>query len=159
MINQDYKRLIHSFLSDRSLRFEVVEAESRCRFHFGFKGFDGAFNPLKMLLALDEDVIQVFVYLPITAESNAVEMACLVAVLNYGLKLGKFELNIEDGSVRYQFGQNVNILSADAARDALEAMIYQSPLFVDRFSNILEEVASGRKLAKDVLHELKKLQE
>lgn len=145
MINKDYKQLICSFLNDRSFRFKVMESESRCRFHLGFKGLKGAFDTLKMLIALDEYAVQIFVYIPITAEKCLPQMVDFVARLNYNLILGKFEVCHIDGRVRYQFGQNVNILSAKNARDALAAMIFQSLLFVVDVSEGFVDIINGGK--------------
>lgn len=159
MIKAEYKSCVRKFLNDRSLRFAEVEGAKRWRVHIGFSGLHGFFGRLKVILALDEDVVQVVVPLPIRiplAENVLMDrMVGYITRLNYNLKCGKFEVGYVDGTVRYQFGQHVAVLEeSNLAASVLDAMIYQSILFVDRvsrgFRDVLETVASPEQIFRNV---------
>ena len=97
-----YEKLVRHF-ADRDLRYSAHD--ERLTVTADFRGEVGAF---RLMARIDEDdsLLQVFAYIPIRATpgSRAV-IAEAVSRANFGMKVGKFELDMSDGELLYQAAQ------------------------------------------------------
>ena len=57
----------------------------------------GIFSSYQFRLYAEDDVIQIFVNLPISANEKTVEVAEFVARVNFSLKRGKMDVDCNDG--------------------------------------------------------------
>lgn len=155
MINANYKDLICRFLNKRGLKFETHDTKDRCRFKLGFSGLKGAYERLQVLILLDENVVQSVVYL----QSQIMPAASfrvmeLLTRLNYNLKIGKFEYNIDSGEVKFQIGQHVFILDGPNANGAIESMLYQALFMADSASRGIEDAIKGSYSSKEIFNRI-----
>lgn len=97
-----YEKLVRHF-ADRELRYSAHD--ERLTVTADFRGEVGSF---RLMARIDEDdsLLQVFAYIPIRATpgSRAV-IAEAVSRANFGMKVGKFELDMSDGELLYQAAQ------------------------------------------------------
>ncbi|MEY4180521.1 MAG: hypothetical protein RLY70_4095 [Planctomycetota bacterium] len=94
-----YEKLVRHF-ADRELRYTAHD--ERQTIMADFRGDVGAF---RLMARVDEDdsLLQVFAYIPIRATPGSRAMiAEAVARANFGMKVGKFELDMSDGELLYQ---------------------------------------------------------
>lgn len=141
---EKYKNIVLKFLNDTKLKYEVYETKDRCRFKLLFEGLRGAYRRLQVIILLDEYTIQTVVYLPSTIDTNA--SSCIIELitrLNYNLKLGKFEFNIDSGEIKFQLGQSIAVLESTNVGSVLEIMLYQSLFMADGASVGIEDAIKG----------------
>lgn len=155
MINMNYKNIIHRFLDKRGLKFEVHDTKERCRFKLGFSNLRGAYERLPVMILLDENAIQSVVYLPskITPDATYRVMELLTR-LNYNLKIGKFEYNVDSGEVKFQIGQHVFVLDGSNANGALESMLYQALFMADGASRGIEDAIRGSYSSREIFNRI-----
>lgn len=94
-----YEKLVRHF-ADRELRYTAHD--DRQTVMADFRGEVGAF---RLMARIDDDdaLLQVFAYIPIRATPGARSaIAEAVSRANFGMKVGKFELDMSDGELLYQ---------------------------------------------------------
>lgn len=154
MLN-NYIEKVRAFLRGRGLRYDEIRAQSHCRFKMGFSGLKGAYANLRVILSLDENIIQVIIHLPTEVDAqNSVRVMELVTRINYNLKFGKFEFNIDEGEVKFQMGQSVASLNVSDASRILETILYQSIYLADHMSRGIELAAHGTVSPKQIVERL-----
>ncbi|MGE3779534.1 MAG: YbjN domain-containing protein, partial [Pirellulaceae bacterium] len=85
--------------SSRDMQFQAVPEKNLVIAGFGGQHF--RFTTFAQLTD-DENLLQVFSYPGVVVPAGARKMiADLVARANYGIKVGKFELDMNDGELRY----------------------------------------------------------
>jgi len=94
-----YEKLVRHFV-DRELRYS--EHEERRTVTADFRGEVGSFR-LMSRIDDDDSLLQVFVYIPIRATPGSrAAIAEAVSRANFGMKVGKFELDMSDGELLFQ---------------------------------------------------------
>jgi hypothetical protein len=93
-------RSIVNYFEKQEWRFEI-KPDRPCLLS-GFQGENG--SGYKVLITIgDDELFQIFVVYPVKAHENKLgAMAETLCRANYGLKIGKFELDFDDGEVRWQ---------------------------------------------------------
>ncbi|MFM7072931.1 MAG: YbjN domain-containing protein [Planctomycetota bacterium] len=94
-----YEKLVRHF-ADRELRYTAHD--DRQTVMADFRGEVGAF---RLMARVDDDdsLLQVFAYIPIRATPGSRSaIAEAVSRANFGMKVGKFELDMSDGELLYQ---------------------------------------------------------
>jgi hypothetical protein len=97
-----YEKLVSHF-ADRELRYTAHD--ERQTVTADFRGDVGAF---RLMARIDDDdsLLQVFAYIPIRATPGSrAAIAEAVSRANFGMKVGKFELDMSDGELLYQSAQ------------------------------------------------------
>lgn len=118
-----------AFLQFDSWRYEEIPAENAVR--FGFTGRNARFECFGR--ANEEHEIFVFyTVIPIlTPESQRVQVAELIARINYGLNVGNFELDMEDGEIRYK--TSIDIEGGELAHRMVETLLSVNISTADRY--------------------------
>lgn len=107
-----YVKLIDHF-REHDLRFSTQDEQQTVT--ADFRGEVGTF---RIVAHVDEhdSLFQVFGYMPIRIPEGArPEVALAITRANFGLKIGKFEMDLEDGEVLFQASQVLFGVEADAS--------------------------------------------
>lgn len=95
--------------------------------------FDGKHGDIRVLIVVEDDMIQAFTHPPNkVADQFRDVMTQAITRANYGLKLGKFEMDLDDGELRYQAALPLaeNDFPAD---EVLDHILYVGGAMVDRY--------------------------
>jgi hypothetical protein len=98
----------------------------------------------------EADLFQVFGYSPLRVPAGCrPAVAEAVARANYGLRVGKFELDCDDGDMRFQVSQ---ILTGDAVgEEVIDRMIGTAINMLDMYLPAFLSVIYGNELPKDAI--------
>ena len=140
-MNAAYGKLVQH-LDEREVRYPANdESRSICA------DFQGEVGTCRIIAAVDEDgdLFQVLAFSPVRApEGSRPSIAEAIAHANYGLKLGKFETDWEDGELRFQVGQ---VLIGAVLDDALlERMFGTATAVLDCYLPAFLSVIYGNEL-------------
>lgn len=94
--------------------------------------FDAKHGDIRVLIIVEESLVQVFSH-PANKvpEGHRQGIAEAITRANYGLKLGKFEMDFDDGELRYQTALPIsNELPDD---DVLDHMLFVGNAMIDRY--------------------------
>jgi len=94
--------------------------------------FEGKHGDIRVMMLLDDAILQVFTHpsnkIP---ETHRQMIAEAITRANYGLKLGNFELDLEDGELRYQTALPLGDSFPDD--DVLDHILYIGGAMIDRY--------------------------
>lgn len=141
-----YDELIH-VLDEREIQYstsenEVVRTDLR-----------GELASYRVVARVESEMglFQVFAYSPLRApEGSRQAVAETIVRANYGLRLGKFELDIDDGEIRFQVGQ----LLVDGAlgSKAIDRIICTALDMLDMYLPAILSVIYANELPEDAIH-------
>ena len=147
-----------SFLQEDDWRYEEISGETAIR--FGFTGRNARFECFGR--ANEEHEIFVFyTVIPVRAsETQRLLIAELIARMNYGLNIGNFELDMDDGEIRYKTSVDVeggelsprmvetllsvNLSTADRSFPAIADVLYAGTSPVEAVTRIEKPDPSSR---------------
>jgi hypothetical protein len=141
-----FERLIQH-LDERDLRYRADNnAGSIC---VDFRGDVGTY---RVIAAVDEDgeLFEVFGCAPVRVPAGArPSIAETIARANYGLRLGKLEMNYDDGEIRFQVA---HVLTNGVLDDGIIARSFGAAMaMLDRYLPAILSVIYGNELPKDAV--------
>jgi hypothetical protein len=141
-----YEQLIH-LLDEREVRYlQNEDTQSVCA---DLRGDVGSF---RVVAHVDEeaDLFQVYGYSPIRVPEGCLSaIAEAVARANYGLRVGKFELDFNDGEIRFQASQ---VLVYDAVgEEVIDRLIVTTMAMLDMYLPAFLSVVYGNEEPKDAV--------
>ena len=92
-------RAVDAFLTADDWRYSFNEEAGI--FRFGMQ-YDGKLQKVDFLIHIRDEFFVVYACPPLTAKDCLPEMAEFIARANYGLQNGCFELDFEDGEIRFR---------------------------------------------------------
>ena len=92
-------RAVDAFLTADDWRYSFNEEAGI--FRFGMQ-YDGKLQKVDFLICIRDEFFVVYACPPLTAKDCLPEMAEFIARANYGLQNGCFELDFEDGEIRFR---------------------------------------------------------
>jgi hypothetical protein len=102
--SQEIAEAVTSFLTDDDWHYAFDEEQGVLKFGLGLKG---KLKKINYIVHLREDEFIVYAVSPVGADEDdpqmMANMAEFVCRANYGLKMGNFELDFNDGEVRFKF--------------------------------------------------------
>lgn len=107
-----------------------------------FGGFEGVYSRFDFRIVVRVDDVQVFMYLPATASKQKDKMAEFITRANYGMILGKFEMDYEDGEIRFQYAQPSSAILHDSTDASLDAIFFLAPSMMMRYAPGMAKVLS-----------------
>lgn len=111
------------------------------RLVLGFTGANGAY-PCVLLAREPQDELIFYSVAPVSVpHEQRVAVAMLLTRLNYGMALGNFELDVDDGEVRYK--TTVALAGRDAGDEVLRPLVTVNVSTMDRYLPALQEVLGG----------------
>lgn len=151
----DIANAINDFLTNDDWRYSYDEARGIFRFTLGVKG---KLKKLNYLIAAESDSYIVYATCPIGADVDDSEMLARMAEFicraNYGLKNGAFELDMNDGEIRYK----VYVACEDAipSDHTIKRSIACPAAMFDRYGTGITDVIFGHADAKEAVQNCEK---
>ncbi len=139
------------FMEEEQWKYEILEGETVLRFNF--KGRSG-----RLLCYADveeeKNWLIFYSYLPVNIPPEKMHAAAeFVARANRGMRIGNFELDFEDGEVRYK--TSIDIEGGELTNKMIHNLL-QTNLSDDgrRYLGIMELIYSEEKTPKDLIHKI-----
>jgi len=127
------------FLEENDLDFERHPDESLLRFVV-----DGDNGPLSCFARADDEAQQLVVYAVLSHRVSAERryaLAELITRMNFGIPIGNFELDFDDGEVRFKAGIDVERASLTAG--LVRPLVVAAIVSMDAAAPVLRALASG----------------
>ena len=145
-MNAAYDKLIQH-LDDREIRYQSdIDNQSICAY---FNGSVGTYQ-IVVWVGADDELLQVFGHSPMVVPvGSRPAIAETVIRANWGLKVGKFCLNLDEGQLCFQAAQ---ILSDDSLTDeVLQRLIGTTMAMLDHYLPAVLSVIYGNEVPKDAV--------
>ena len=145
-MNATYERLIN-LLDEREVRYSNNDDNQSV-----WADLRGEVATYRVVAHVDEEaeLFQVFGYAPIRIpDGSRPAIAETVARANYGLRVGKFEFDVDQGEMRFHASQ---VLTADGVDDAvIDRLISTTMSMLDMYLPAVLSVIYGNELPKDAI--------
>ena len=145
-MNAAYEKLIQH-LDEHNVRYLTGnDSQSICA---DFRGEVGTYRIIAQVES-DHELFQVFGLAPVRVpEGCRPAIAETIARANYGLKVGKLEMDLDDGALRFQAAQ---ILADDNLEGrVIHCLISAAMAVLDRYLPAILSVIYGNELPKDAI--------
>ena len=119
------------FLQAEEWQYHVVDGEPLL--HLGFSGANGRWYCFAQERREFNQLLFYSVLLPQTPPDRIYAMAEFVSRVNYGLALGNFELDFDDGEVRFKTALDATDLADEVMDDHIRNLVYGNLLTVDHY--------------------------
>ena len=135
------------FLKEDNWRYEEISGEPAVR--FGFTGRNARFECFGRANE-DHEIFVFYTVVPVRVpEEQRVLMAELIARINYGLNIGNFELDMDDGEIRYK--TSIDVEGGEFSRRMVETLLSVNISTTDRyFPSFTDVMYAGMKPAEAV---------
>jgi hypothetical protein len=138
------------YMEEEDWKYEILEGETIIRFHF--KGRAGR---LLCYGEVDEekDWLIFYSYLPVNAPpEKTTEVAEFVCRANRGMRIGNFELDYDDGEIRYK--TSIDVEGGELKDKMIDNLLRANLTTTDRYFNGLMELIYGDRSAADIIKEI-----
>lgn len=129
----DVAEAINRFLGDDDWRFSFDEEKGKFRFGLSL---DGKLKEINYIVDVKQDEVVFYAISPIGADSEDEvmlnNMAKFICRANYGLKNGCFELDVNDGEIRYR--SYIDCDSVLPSQAVIKDSIYVTAKMFDRYA-------------------------
>jgi hypothetical protein len=130
---------IEHFLKDD--QWPATLLEDRPIYKTGYNGDHGEFNCYAQAREEQEQFVFYSVFPVKVPESNFQSISEYIQRANFGMIIGNFEIDIEDGEVRYK--TSVDLEGVEQATHLLRNMVYANVLTMDKYFNGLMRILHG----------------
>jgi hypothetical protein len=108
-----------------------AQIEEQTALQTGFRGEHGQFNCLAQVLE-EESLFLFYSLCPVNVpEDRRMSVAEFLARANYGLYIGNFELDFDDGEVRFK--TSVDVEEGHLSPGLIKNLVYTNVLMTDRY--------------------------
>ncbi|MCE9531052.1 MAG: YbjN domain-containing protein [Planctomycetes bacterium] len=144
-----FSKLI-DFMEEEEWKYEILEGESVLRFHF--KGRSG-----RMLCYADveeeKDWLIFYSYLPVNAPPEKMQTAAeFITRANRGMRIGNFELDFEDGEIRYK--TSIDIEGGELTNKMFHNLLQANLSTMDRYFSGIMELIYSEKSPKELIQKI-----
>lgn len=140
---------VKEFLDKGEWHYDMQDSGNAMVFTGMVGGFDGIYNSFRFILFVGDDELQNYAMLPACAKEKLPEMAEFITRANYGLKYGDFEMDWDDGELRFHL--TFPMSSARTDELILPTLMAAPPRMLDRYSKGFAEVLMGLKTPADAI--------
>lgn len=140
---------VKKFFDEDDWHYEMRDAETAVVFTGGIGGFKGLYNSFRYLLIVGDDEVQNYTQYPASAKEKLPEVAEFITRANYGLKYGAFEMDWNDGEVRFHLTTPMAAILAD--RNNIPMITALPSQMLDRYSKGFTEVLMGLKTPEEAI--------
>lgn len=136
-----------NFFTEDDWSFQKVTSEPALR--LAFRGENGQWNCYAK--AREEQQQMVFYSLcPVAVpEDKRLAAAELIARVNYGLIVGNFELDFNDGEIRYK--TSIDVEGESLSPNLIQPLVYANVMMMDEYLPAIEAVIEGRLSPEDAI--------
>jgi hypothetical protein len=144
-----FSRLI-DFMEEEEWKYEILEGETVLRFHF--KGSSG-----RMLCYADVEEekswLIFYSYLPVNAPPEKIEpMAEFITRANRGMRIGNFELDFDDGEIRYK--TSIDIEGGELTSKMCDNLLRANLSTMNRYFPGMMELIYSERSPKDLIQKI-----
>lgn len=144
-----FSRLI-DFMEEEEWKYEILEGETVLRFNF--KGRAG-----RLLCYADveeeKDWLIFYSYLPVNAPNDKMlTVAEFIARANRGMRIGNFELDFEDGEIRYK--TSIDIEGGELTSKMIHNLLQANLSTMDRYFPGIMELIYSDKSPKELIQKI-----
>ena len=135
------------YMEEEDWKYEILEGETIIRFHF--KGRSGR---LLCYGEVDEEKCWLifYSYLPVNAPGDKMnQVAEFVSRANRGMRIGNFELDYDDGEIRYK--TSIDVEGGELTDKMIDNLLRANLTTTDRYFNGLMELIYGERSAADIV--------
>jgi len=135
------------YMEEEEWKYEILEGETIIRFHF--KGRAGR---LLCYGEVDEEKCWLifYSYLPVNAPPEKLsQVAEFVARANRGMRIGNFELDYDDGEIRYK--TSIDVEGGDLSDKMIDNLLRANLTTTDRYFSGLMELIYGDHPAAEIV--------
>lgn len=145
LVGTKFEQLV-AHLSKTGLMFGVDESHQSLMFHFRTERAD---YRISCCIENQAELFQIFGYLPLFAPPGARPMMCeTIARANHGMMLGKFELDMDNGQIRF----HAAILAADPLDvTGVDRLVSLALATLDRYLPAFMAVIYGNEAPEDAI--------
>lgn len=149
----DLKQIAKYYKEDMELNFALEEENNRIRFSMD----TDAMKEVRFMAYKENPQTMLFLtYLPMKVnEDKRAEVAEYLTRANYGLHVGNFEMDMEDGEVRYKTTGVTDEKTAPSL-DVIRRLTYIGFSMFDRYIPSLLSIVYGEKTALEAIVEAEK---
>ena len=123
-------------------------------FRMSFRGRNGEFRVVARVRG-DFDQLMVYAFAPLAAPEETRPAVCeFVARANYGMRIGNFELDLNDGEIRYK--SSLDFEDVGLTPIMIRNVIYPAAQTVDRYFPGIIAVVAGAKSPKAAVEMIEK---
>jgi hypothetical protein len=149
-----FSRLI-DFMEEEEWKYEILEGETVLRFHF--KGSAG-----RLLCYADveegKDWLIFYSYLPVNTPPDKIPtMAEFMARANRGMRIGNFELDVEDGEIRYK--TSLDIEGGELTNKMIDNLLRANLSTMNRYFAGMMELIYSDKTPKELIQKIEGTEE
>lgn len=149
-----FSKLI-DFMEEEEWKYEIVEGETVLRFNF--KGSAG-----RLLCYADveeeKDWLIFYSYLPVNAPAEKMPvMAEFITRANRGMRIGNFELDFEDGEIRYK--TSIDIEGGELTNKMIDNLLRANLSTMNRYFPGMMELIYSDKPPKDLIQKIEGAEE
>ena len=149
-----FSRLI-DFMEEEDWKYEILEGETVLRFNF--KGRSG-----RLLCYADveesKDWLIFYSYLPVNVPADKMQaMAELLSRANRGMRIGNFELDFEDGEIRYK--TSIDIEGGELTSKMIHNLLQANLSTMDRYFPGIMELIYSEKTPKELIQKIEGIDE
>ncbi len=138
------------YLEEEDWKYEILEGETIIRFHF-----KGSAGRLLCYGEVDEEKYWLifYSYLPVNVPPEKMAAASeFVARANRGMRIGNFELDFDDGEVRYK--TSLDVEGGELASKMIDNLLRANLSTVNRYYGGLMELIYGEKSAGEIVRKI-----
>lgn len=144
--NAEYVKKI---LDGDDWHYDMQDHGTVMTFTGGIGGFKGIYKSFQFVLFVGDDEAQSFASYPVFAKEKLPETAEFITRVNYGLKFGQFQMDYEDGEVRFHLAFPMTAVRADEL--TLPTLLALPAHMLDQFSKGYMEVLMGVKSPEEAI--------
>lgn len=138
------------YMEEEDWKYEILEGETIIRFHF--KGRSGR---LLCYGEVDEEKYWLIFYSYMPVNSTPEKMADVAEFItraNRGMRIGNFELDFDDGEVRYK--TSLDIEGGDLTSKMIDNLLRANLTTIDRYFAGMMELIYGEKSAVEIIRRI-----
>lgn len=151
--DNDLAQLVKNWLDNESFNYDFDEENGRFFYNLTIKS---KINPLRYIIGVRTNLIVFYAVCPLRADAQYLPAAAeFINRANYGMSLGCFELDHNDGEIRYRIA--VNCDGAIPAPAVLDDCFYLPANMFERYGDGLAAVLFGFETAKNAIDKIEKV--
>lgn len=140
---------VKKYLDANGWHYSMNDHGDVTTFTGGVGGLKGMYNSCMFMLFVGEEEVQNYAMFPASAKDKLLEMAEFITRANYGLKYGDFEMDWDDGEVRFHLTFPMAAVHADET--FLPTLLMAPVQMLDQYSKGFAEVLMGLKTPADAV--------
>lgn len=150
--NKDLAALVKGWLDNEEFNYDFDEENGRFFYSLNVKG---KVNPLRYVIGVAQNLVVFYAVCPLRADEQYLPAAAeFVNRANYGLNLGCFELDHNDGEIRYRIGLNCD--GTTPSKAVLDDCFYLPASMFERYGEGLASVLFGFDNPKEAVEKIEK---